>query len=60
MKTKTITVSEYALAYGCSNSYVNRMLKKDTGLTGMVSWKKSGGTWLIEVLDSWYQSKIGK
>lgn len=57
MKTKTITVSEYALAYGCTQSFVGRNLRKDTGMTGMVSWKKSGGTWLIEVLISWIENK---
>ena len=57
MKTKTITVSEYADAYGCTQSFVGRNLRKDTGMTGMVSWKKSGGTWLIEVLISWIENK---
>jgi hypothetical protein len=57
MKTKTITANEYATLYGCSTQFVSRQLRKDIGMTAMVSWKKSGGTWLIEVLSSWTENK---
>tara|TARA_R110000772_G_scaffold145504_1_gene255473 strand:- start:21541 stop:21720 length:180 start_codon:yes stop_codon:yes gene_type:complete len=58
MKTKTITVTEYADRYGCSKEFVTRMLRKDTGMIGMVSWRKAEGktgSWMIEVLISWYE-----
>ena len=58
MKTKTITVSEYASRYGCSREYVTRNLRADKGMVGMLRWRKLDGrtgSWLIEVLISWYQ-----
>lgn len=57
MKTITVTVSEYANKYGCSREFVSRQLRKGTGMTGMVSWRKIDGrtgSWMIEVLKGWY------
>lgn len=55
MKVRTITSSEYAKIYGCTPTYVNRKLRSNIGMTGMIDWKKSGGTWLIQVLTSWIE-----
>ena len=60
MKTKTITASEYARLYECSPQFVSRQLRKDTGMIGMVSWRKiegKTGSWMIEVLISWAENK---
>lgn len=57
MKTITITVREYAELYGCSPRYVNQVLNDGDLLTAMVNIRKSGGTWLIDVLKWWYDSK---
>jgi hypothetical protein len=57
MRTLTITSQEYAIRYGCSRRYVNQMLSRNTGLPFMRSFRKSGGTWIIEVDKSWYQSE---
>ena len=56
MYVKTITVSEYAKFYGCSNEFVTRQLRKGVMMSGMVSFRKlegRTGSWLIEVLVSW-------
>lgn len=57
MKTTTITIREYAGLYGCSVRYVNQVLNDGNLMTGMVSVRKSAGTWLIDVLTDWYEGK---
>jgi hypothetical protein len=57
MNVITITVREYAELYGCSPRYVNQVLNDGNKLTAMESYRKSSGTWLIDVLKSWYDSK---
>ena len=59
MKTITITVLEFAQIYGCSRRHVNNMLANDTVPPEIVSYRKSSGTWLIEVLKSYYDAKLG-
>jgi len=54
--TKIITVQEYATRYGCSPRFVQNKLKDGIGMIGMVSFRKAGNTWLIEILLSWYDS----
>jgi hypothetical protein len=56
MRTLTITSQEYAIRYGCSRRYVNQMLSRNTGLPFMRSFRKSGGTWIIEVDLEWFNS----
>jgi hypothetical protein len=58
MKGKTITVQEYAKLYGCTARRVQQSLANNTGLTGMIGWRKAGNTWLITVLMSWYESHL--
>lgn len=53
MKTQTITVTEYAQKYGCTPRYVRQNLSEGIAMIGMVSFKKMGKTWIIEVLNSW-------
>lgn len=60
MRTRTLTPKEYASLYGCIPRYVTRKLSENTMLTGMVSFRKSGGTWMIQVLESWIESKTEK
>jgi hypothetical protein len=58
MKTITITSKEYAELHGLvTQRWVNECLSKGVGLPFMLSFRKSGGTWLIDVLKSWYDSK---
>jgi hypothetical protein len=60
MNTVTMTVSEYAELYGCTPQFVSRNLKKNTGMLGMVSWRKvegRTGSWIIIVLKSWVDNK---
>jgi len=54
MNVITITVREYAELYGCSPRYVNQVLNNGKLMHAMVSTRKSGGTWMIDVLKSWY------
>jgi hypothetical protein len=52
MKTKIVTVSEFAKHYGCSSSYVARKLRYKEPLEGIISYRKIEGrttSWLIEV-----------
>lgn len=57
MKTVTVTIKEYAALYGCSVKNVNIHINKGNLMTGMVSYRKSAGTWLIEVLKNWIENK---
>lgn len=54
MRTITITSKEYAERYGCSQRFVNQKLSDGIGMPYMVSYRKAGGTWLVEVLVSWW------
>jgi hypothetical protein len=53
--TKIITVQEYATRYGCSPRFVQQNLNAGIGMIGMVTFRKAGNTWLIEVLITWYE-----
>lgn len=57
MQVITITVREYAELYGCSPRYVNQVINDGNLMANMVSVRKSSGTWLIDVLKGWYDSK---
>jgi hypothetical protein len=57
MNVITITVREYAELYGCSPRYVNQVINNCDLMANMVSTRKSGGTWLIDVLYKWYLDK---
>jgi hypothetical protein len=56
MRTVTITSQEYSTRYGCTRRYVNQMLSQNTGLPFMRSFRKSGGTWMIEVDKDWFEN----
>lgn len=60
MKVQNITASDYAKLYGCSTSFVRRNLRKGNELPGMIEFKKHGTSWIITVLESWYQSLAGQ
>jgi len=57
MKVITITSKEYAQLYGCTPRYINQVLNEGNLLMAMVRIRKSGGTWLIDVLKNWYDDK---
>lgn len=58
MRTVTITSKEYADRYGCSRRYVNQNLSDGVGMPFMRSFRKSGGTWIIEVDKGWFENKF--
>lgn len=57
MKTTTITIKEYAILYGCTPRCINFKANAGELLTGMIGYRKSEGTWLVDVLVSWYEGK---
>ena len=59
MKTIIITISEYSQLEGCTPRYINQLINNEKLIKEdhvMNIWK-SGGTWLIDVLKDWYDSK---
>jgi transcriptional/translational regulatory protein YebC/TACO1 len=46
-----ITVLEYAKKYNVSRRRVNEALQKGQKLQDVKSFRKSGGTWLIEIIE---------
>jgi len=59
MKTRYVTVNEYAARYGCTPRFIQQNLQNGNAMLGMVSFRKAGHTWLIEVLTSWFDSLTG-
>ncbi len=55
MKTKTITVSEYAKRFGCSARTVQKNLKNGDILANTIGSRKTGKVWFIYVLNDWYE-----
>jgi len=47
----TMTVMEYANKYNVSRRRVNEALQKGQKLQDVKSFRKSEGTWLIEIID---------
>ena len=52
MTTITITSKEYADLNGISVRHVNQSLSDCKLLKDMVGFRKAGGTWLIQVINS--------
>ena len=59
MKTRYVTVNEYAKRYNCTPRFVQHNLQNGNAMLGMVTFRKAGHTWLIEVLTSWFDSLTG-
>lgn len=57
MRTITITANEYAQLYGCTPRNVIKNLNNGIGMAHMRSFRKAGGSWLIDVSKEWYDSK---
>jgi hypothetical protein len=59
MHTRNITLKEYCRLSGYSyqSKGVNRHLQAGNLTVGMVSASKFGNSWMITVLESWYQVK---
>lgn len=59
MHTRNITLKEYCRLSGYSyhSKGVNRHLQAGNLTVGMVDAKKFGNSWMITVLESWYQVK---
>lgn len=60
MKTETITLKHYCelAGYNYESNWVQKKLREGTMMTGMVSFKKFGNSWMIEVLKTWKDGKI--
>lgn len=60
MQTKSITLKEYCKLSGYSyqGNGIQKKLKQGTLSVGMVSAKKFGWSWSIDVLMTWYESKL--
>lgn len=58
-KIRQITLKEYCRLSGYSyhSKGVNRQLQSGNLTVGMVEAKKFGNSWMITVLESWYQVK---
>ena len=59
MKTETITLRQYCelAGYNYESNWVQKKLRGGTMMVGMVSCKKFGNSYMIEVLKSWYDGK---
>jgi len=56
MKTKPITVTEYASRMGCSTRMVQKSLKDGKILPNTTGHRKTGRVYIIHVLISWYEN----
>lgn len=59
MQVELITLKEYCdlSGYSYKSNYVQKMLRKDTLLVGMVGFKKFAGSYMIQVLKTWKDLK---
>lgn len=63
MKTKTLTVSEYARLLDKTPQHVSSQLRAEKELPGVISFRKiegRTGSWLIDVLASWVEENKSK
>lgn len=59
MVTEQITLKEYCelSGYSYESNWVQKKLREGTMLVGMVSYKKFGNSYMIEVLKNWKDDK---
>ena len=60
MKTETITLKTYCelAGYSYESNWIQKKLREGSMMVGMVSFRKFGNSYMIEVLKSWYDGKV--
>jgi hypothetical protein len=59
MKAVQLTLRQYCelAGYSYESGWVEKTLRKGDLMEGMITYRKFGNSWMVTVLESWYNNK---